>query len=168
MTFFYFAWAWKRSSDLPADLTPARFKKSSTSVSNFLDPIWERQKDTGREQKDGTNERIAGGETAVSLSLSLCRGRSVCTMYHTLIPAPRNDMRGMTCENGRPPTRAPAGHRTTDELDGGREQQHEAVPDPVAEFQDQRETRSKIRAWKEHERWPDCSCYVAPSEISRT
>ena len=72
MTFFYFAWAWKRSSDLPAgDLTPARFKKiemvqhTARDVSDFLDPIWERQKDTGREQKDGTDE--LGEDCSISL-----------------------------------------------------------------------------------------------------
>ena len=84
---------------------------TARDVSDFLDPIWERQKDTGREQKDGTDERVAGGGLQY---LSLCRGRSEGRwyMYHTLIiptgAEARNDMRKWP---PRPPTRAPAGHR---------------------------------------------------------
>ena len=89
-------------------------QNAARDVSDSFDPIWERQNDTGREQKDGTDERVAGGGGGglQYLSLSLCavvevRAVGTCTMYHTLIPAPR---RGMTCENGRPrqPARRPA------------------------------------------------------------
>jgi len=38
---------------------------TARDVSDFLDPIWERQKDTGREQKDGTDE--LGEDCSISL-----------------------------------------------------------------------------------------------------
>ena len=118
-------------------------KNSSTSVSNFLDPIWERQKDTGREQKDETNERVAGeGDCSISLC-AVVEVKAVGTMYHTLIPAPRNDMRGMTCENGRrQPARRPATERRTNwTADGNSSMKLFLIPWRNSKIKEKREAR---------------------------
>ena len=80
---------------------------TARDVSDFLDPIWERQKDTGREQKDGTDE--LGEDCSISLC-AVVEVRAVGTYVpHSDTGAEaRNDMRKWP---PRPPTRAPAGHR---------------------------------------------------------